>query len=30
MQLKDKDKVISLSILDNIQIDNKTVNKDKK
>ena len=30
MKLKDKDKVISLSILDNIQIDNKTVNKDKK
>ena len=30
IQLKDNDKVISLSILDNIQIDNKLINKDKK
>ncbi len=30
IQLKDKDKVISLSILDNSQINNKTINKDKK
>ncbi len=30
MQLKDSDKVISLSILDNTQIDNKIINKDKK
>ena len=30
IQLKDGDKVISLSILDNTQIDNKTINKDKK
>ena len=30
IQLKDKDKVISLSILDNSQIDSKTINKDKK
>ncbi len=30
IQLKDQDKVISLSILDNTQIDNKTLNKDKK
>ena len=30
IQLKDADKVISLSILDNTQIDNKIINKDKK
>ena len=30
IQLKDDDKVISLSILDNTQIDNKIINKDKK
>tara|TARA_B100000242_G_scaffold241546_1_gene181673 strand:+ start:441 stop:3014 length:2574 start_codon:yes stop_codon:yes gene_type:complete len=30
IQLKDKDKVISLSIIDNTQIDSKTINKDKK
>ncbi len=30
IQLKDNDKVISLSILDNTQIDNKVINKDKK
>ena len=30
IQLKDNDKVISLSILDNIQMDNKLINKDKK
>ena len=30
IQLADKDKVISLSILDNTQINNKTLNKDKK
>ena len=30
IQLKDKDKVISLSILDNTNIDSKTINKDKK
>ncbi len=30
IQLKDNDKVISLSILDNTQIDNKLINKDKK
>ncbi len=30
IQLKEKDKVISLSILDNSQIDSKTINKDKK
>ena len=30
IQLKDSDKVISLSILDNTQIDNKIINKDKK
>ncbi len=30
IQLKEKDKVISLSILDNTQIDNKILNKDKK
>ncbi len=30
IQLKDNDKVISLSILDNVQIDTKTINKDNK
>ena len=30
IQLKDNDKVISLSILDNSKIDSKTINKDKK
>ena len=30
MQLNDKDKIISLSILDNMQINNKIVSKDKK
>ena len=30
IQLNDKDKVISVSILDNSKIDQKTINKDKK